>query len=145
MKAVILQNQQTTAQSRLSLDLLSLKSLKSLSTCRQLLNDIEKYEILYQFQFGFRKGRSTEQAIVEFTDNFKNAIDNSLFTCGVFLDFAKAFDTVNHNLLLKKMEIYGIRLPLQCFTNYLTNRQQHFSLAGMESCSVVLCNNRCTL
>ena len=86
---------------------------------RQLLNHIEKYEIL---------------AIAEITDNLKNAIDNNLFTCGVFLDFAKAFDTVNHNLLLKKMEMYGIRgLPLQWFTNYLTNRQQYVSLAGMES------------
>ena len=101
---------------------------------RQLLNYIEKYEILYQFQFGLRKGRSTEQAIAEITNNLKNAIDNNLFTCGVFLDFAKAFDTANHNLLLKKMEMYGIRgLPLQWFTNYLTNRQQYLSLAGMES------------
>ena len=101
---------------------------------RQLLNYIEKYEILYQFQFGFRKGRSTEQAIAEIIDNFKNAIDNNLFTCEVFLDFAKAFDTVSHNLLLKKMEMYGIRgLPLQWFTNYLSNRQQYVSLAGMES------------
>ena len=101
---------------------------------RQLLNYIEKYEILYQFQFGFRKGRSTERAIAEITDNLKNAIDNNLFTCGVFLDFAKAFDTVNHNLLLKKMEMYGIRgLPLQWFTNYLTNRQHYVFLAGMES------------
>ena len=99
-----------------------------------MLNYIEKYEILYQFQFGFRKGRSTEQAIAEITDNLKNAIDNNLFTCGVFLDFAKAFDTVNHNLRLQKMEMYGIRgLPLQWFTNYLTNREQYISLAGMES------------
>ena len=45
---------------------------------RQLLNYIEKYEILYQFQFGFRRGRSTEQAIAEITDNLKNAIDNNL-------------------------------------------------------------------
>ena len=50
------------------------------------------------------------------------------------LDFAKAFHTVNHNLLLKKMQMYGIRgLHLQWFTNYLTNRQQYVSLAGMES------------
>ena len=46
---------------------------------RQLLNHIEKYEILYQFQYGFWKGRSTEQAIAEITDNLKNAIDNNLF------------------------------------------------------------------
>ena len=65
---------------------------------KQLINNIEKYDILCQFQFGFRKGRSTEQAIAEITDNLKKEIDNNLFTCGVFLDFAKAFDTVNHNI-----------------------------------------------
>ena len=101
---------------------------------KQLINYIEKYSILCQFQFGFRKGRSTEQAIAEITDNLKKAIDNNLFTCGVFLDFAKAFDTVNHNILLTKMEKYGIRgLPLQWFTNYLTNRQQYVSMDGTES------------
>ena len=56
----------------------------------QLINYIEKSDILCQFQFGFRKGRSTEQAIAEITDNLKKATDNNLFTCGVFLDFAKA-------------------------------------------------------
>ena len=101
---------------------------------KQLINYIEKYEILYQFQFGLRKGRSTKQAIAEITDNLKNGIDNNLLTCGVFLDFAKAFDTVNHVILLKKMEMYGIRgLPLHWFTNYLTNRQQYVSLTGTES------------
>ena len=89
---------------------------------KQLINYVEKYEILHQFQFGFRKGRSTEQAIAQITDNLKNGIDNNLLTCGVFLDFAKAFDTVNHVVLLKKLEMYGIKgLPLQWFTNYLTN------------------------
>ena len=94
---------------------------------KELINYIKKYDILCQFQFGFRKGRSTEQAIAEITDNLKKAIDNNLFTCGVFLDFAKAFDTVNHNILLTKMEKYGIRgLPLQWFTNYLTNQKFGF-------------------
>ena len=101
---------------------------------KQLISFIEKYDILCQYQFGFRKGRSTEQAIAEITDNLKSAIDNNLCTCGVFLDFAKAFDTVNHNILLQKMETYGIRgLPLQWFTSYLTNRQQYVSMSGFES------------
>ena len=77
--------------------------------CKQLTSYVEKYDILHQYQFGFRKGRSTEQAIVEYTDILKQAIDNNLFTCGVFLDFAKAFDTVNHSILLNKLEKYGIR------------------------------------
>ena len=72
--------------------------------------------------------------IVEITDILKQAIDNNLFTCGVFLDFAKAFDTVNHSILLNKLEKYGIRgVPLRWFTSYLTNRQQYVSIDGTES------------
>ena len=100
----------------------------------QVLTYLEKYDILNKFQFGFRKGRSTEQAIVEISDNLKKAIDNNLYTCGVFLDFAKAFDTVNHQILLKKSEAYGIRgIPLKRFTNYFFNRQQYISLNSVES------------
>jgi hypothetical protein len=95
----------------------------------QVLNYFEKQNILSKFQFGFRKGRSTEQAIVELTDNLKKAIDKNIYTCGVFLDFSKAFDTVNHQILLKKLEAYGIRgLPLNWFSSYLTNRQQYVTL-----------------
>ncbi|CAB4025809.1 Hypothetical predicted protein [Paramuricea clavata] len=61
---------------------------------KQLIRYIEKKDILFQFQFGFRKGRSTAQAITEITENLRKAIDNKLYTCGVFLDFSKAFDTV---------------------------------------------------
>ena len=68
--------------------------------CEQLVNYLEKHEILYEFQFGFRKGHSTSQAIAEIADNLRNAIDNNLYSCGVFLDFFKAFDTVNHAILL---------------------------------------------
>ena len=65
---------------------------------KQLIIYIEKYDILTPFQFAFRKGRTTEQAITEITDNLKSANDSNLYTCGVFQDFAKAFHTVNHNI-----------------------------------------------
>ena len=67
------------------------------------------------------------------SDNLKRAVDNNLYTCGVFLDFAKAFDTVNHQILLK-LEAYGISgIPLKWFTSYLFNRQQYVSVNSVES------------
>lgn len=94
--------------------------------CKQLLNYIEKYKILNEFQFGFGKNRSTEQSIIEISECLKKSIDNNLFTCGIFLDFAKAFDTVNHQILLDKMQKYCIRgIPHQGFTSYITDRKQY--------------------
>ena len=102
--------------------------------CKQLVNYLEKHEIPYKFQFDFRKGHSTSQAIAEIADNLRNAIDNNLYSCGVFLDFSKAFDTVNHTILLKKMEQYGIRgVSLQLFANYLANRQQYVQMGNTVS------------
>ena len=100
----------------------------------QLDSFLEKYNIMYNYQFGFRKKHSTEQAILELTDKLKSAIDNKQLTCGLFLDFSKAFDTVNHKILLEKLQKYGIRgVPLQWFTSYLTNRQQYVRINTTDS------------
>ena len=77
--------------------------------CKQIVDYLEKHKILYEFQLGFRKGHSTAQAIAEISDNLRKAIDNNQYFCGVFLDFAKAFDTVHHAILLEKLQRYGIR------------------------------------
>ena len=100
----------------------------------QVINYIEKFNILFEFQFGFRKGKSTEQAIAEITDNLKKSIDKNMLTCGIFLDLSKAFDTVNHEILLKKLEKYGIRgIPLKWFSSYLTNRQQYVAIGNAQN------------
>ena len=73
----------------------------------------------------FRKGYSTEQAILEITDSLKKAIDKKLVTRGVFLEFSKAFGKINHDILLLKLYRYGMRgNPLRWFENYLQNRNQ---------------------
>ena len=68
---------------------------------------LEKIEILYQYQYGFRKGHSTGHALVELIDKIRNSIDDGEMTCGIFVDLSKAFDTVNHNILLQKLDHYG--------------------------------------
>lgn len=100
----------------------------------RLLSFLNKNKILYKYQFGFRKGHSTEQAILEITDTLKSNIDKRLITCGLFLDFSKAFDTVDHEILLMKLNKYGIRgIPHSWFTSYLTNRKQYVKIKEVES------------
>ena len=100
----------------------------------QLIFFLEKHGLLYDYQFGFRKGHSTEHAILETLENLKTAIDDNKVTCGIFLDFSKAFDTINHSILLSKMEKYGIRgLPHAWFSSYITNRKQYVKIGKAES------------
>ena len=95
---------------------------------------IEKQKIIIDCQFGFRKGHSTEQAIIEITDNLKCAIGNNLYSCGVFLDFAKTFDTVDHSILLMKLWEYRFRgTSHSWFTSYLSDRYQYVSVGSSES------------
>ena len=92
---------------------------------KRLYNYVEKHQILSEHQFGFRTNRSTEHAILELSDKISKAIDKGEYIIGVFLDLSKAFDTVNHGILLKKLQHCGIRgICLQWFTNYLQERTQ---------------------
>ena len=85
-------------------------------------------------QFGFRSGHSTEHALVTLTENIKSTLDNNKLDCGIFIDLQKAFDTVNHEILLKKLEHYGIRdTVLTWFKSYLCNCRQLVSINGHSS------------
>ena len=70
---------------------------------------LEDHNILFQNQFGFRKNNSTLYVLAQICETIKVSIDSGKFGCGIFIDFRKAFDTVNHEILLTKLEHYGIR------------------------------------
>ena len=76
---------------------------------KRLMSFIDKHKILHQDQFGFRKSHSTERAIISLTQKITEAIENKKFTIGIFFNLPKAFDTVDHSILLDKLEYYGIR------------------------------------
>ena len=73
---------------------------------RRLISYIEKKNILFQNQFGFRGKHSTTQAVILMTDKIQKAIEDKQYSCGIFLDLTKAFDTVDHQILLHKLEAY---------------------------------------
>ena len=100
---------------------------------KQLISYFEKLDILFEHQFGFRRGRSTAQTITEIAGTLRKGISNNLCTCGFFFNFSKAFDTVNHSIPLQKLESYGRGIPLAWFQSYLTNRKQYVGLGDTES------------
>ena len=69
---------------------------------KRLYEYLQERNILFQNQFGFRKNNSTTFAFLEITEKIKETIDNKKYGCGIFIDLRKAFDTVNHEILLKK-------------------------------------------
>ena len=101
---------------------------------KRIYSFLEKNQILYEFQYGFRTGHSTTHALIEISDRIKLAINSNELMCGLFLDLSKAFDTVNHNILLSKLDHYGIRGPsLNLLKSYLTNRKQYVKLGNHKS------------
>jgi hypothetical protein len=100
----------------------------------RVLSFLEQEKIIYNNQFGFRPKHSTNHALISITEQIKENLDNNNYACGVFVDFQKAFDTVNHSILLKKLDKYGIRGPaLSWFKSHLTNRLQYVSILGFNS------------
>ena len=75
---------------------------------KRLIEFINENGLLYKYQFGFHKGKSTSMALVTLIDKINEALDKGECIIGVFLDFFKAFDIVDHGILLQKLELYGL-------------------------------------
>ena len=90
--------------------------------------------ILTDNQYGFRKNMSTQDAIIKFFDFIYNALDQNKHAVAIFIDYQKAFDLVDHQILYRKLNAYGIRgTALELVTSYLTNRRQHVRIGDSIS------------
>ena len=77
----------------------------------------------------FRKNIPTNHALIDITEKIRSALDQNIFACGVFIDLQKALDTVNHDILLHKLDRYGIRgLPNKLFQSLLSGRSKYTSI-----------------
>jgi hypothetical protein len=100
----------------------------------RLISFLDKYKVLYNKQFGFRKHHSTAHTLISLTEEIRKSLDSGRFSCGVFIDLQKAFDTVDHMILLDKLNKYGVRgLANSWFKSYLSNRKQFVSILGIKS------------
>lgn len=100
----------------------------------RMISFLDNNKIITNDQFGFRKSHSTELAIISIQNTLLQNLEKGKITCTIFLDLAKAFDSVDHRILLNKLEKYGIRgTPLQLLKSYLSNRQHVTKLDGISS------------
>jgi hypothetical protein len=100
----------------------------------RLCSFFDKMKVLSDYQFGFRNSYSPNLALSYLVDKISNALEKGEFVLGLFLDFSKAFDTVNHQILLQKLFCYGIRgVALKWIENYLSQRKQFVEFDGVQS------------
>jgi len=101
---------------------------------KRLYNYLSQFDMLFELQFGFREKHSTTLALIEITDKIRNEVDKGNTVVGIYLDLSKAFDTVNHEKLLRKLFHYGVRgIVYDWFQSYLSNRTQKIFVNQMYS------------
>ena len=100
----------------------------------QLFTYFQKNRLLYHGQYGFRMNHSTELAAMELVDRILKDIDNKKLPLAIYIDLSKAFDTLDHNILIKKLQ-YGVVIgtPLNWFQSYLTDRTQYVEVNNESS------------
>ena len=102
---------------------------------------VDRYNILYSSQYGFRGKQSTHNATLEIVNDILTNFDQGQFTCCLFIDLEKAFDTVNYDILLPRLERYGFRgVVNDWFKSYLIGRRQYTAVNGcIPDANQVLC------
>ena len=90
---------------------------------KRLYTFLNENNVIYNLQFGFRQQYSTSHALINITDNIRKALYNGNIGCGVFVDLQKVFDTVDHQILLEKLNHYAIfGVSNDWFKSHLSNR-----------------------
>ena len=116
--------------------LTSFSKLLEKSMYDKIMNFLSTNNILYEHQYGFRAKHSTIHPIIHFINHGAEADNkqNPEYTLAVFCDLSKAFDVINHNILLHKLQVYGIRgLANDWFSSYLSNRTQFVEIDSQNS------------
>ena len=100
----------------------------------RLIVFLNKHNVLKKHQHGFRQNFSTITALADVLDYITSKLDNKLFVLALLIDISKAFDSLNYNMLLTKLEHYGVRgVVLNWFNSYLTGRYQYTEINGSKS------------
>ena len=100
---------------------------------------IDKFELILPFQHGFRTGSNPADALLEFTNRIYSSLDTGEISCSVYLNFHKAFDCVDINILLTKLHHLGLRGTVHSWLlSFLTNRYQNVSCGGASSQRVLV-------
>ena len=107
----------------------------------RVYNHLDCKPLLYEKQFGFQKNNSTEYAILQLTRDITDSFEKGEFILAVFMDLSKAFDTVDHQILIKRLQYYGIDgTALEWFKSYFSNRKHYISSQDVsENCLDIIC------
>ena len=107
----------------------------------RIYNHLDSKDLLYEEQFGFQRNNSSEHAILQLTRDITDTFEKGEYTLGVFIDLSKAFGTVDYQILIKKLQYYGIDgTALKWFKSYLSNIKQYISSQDVpENCLDIIC------